>query len=209
MWGLAWTTNRTYGSGEKRFIQFCLSNRLMSQEGDILPASEGNLIYFASYLARTVKHSTIKLYLAAVRNLHISCGHGDPLSGKLLLKIKRSSGVFYATMVSHTFFVNQSLRGFYKPLSQFCTPGWGVGTLLWSGQPSLSPFLRSFAVASLLIRGFRDFAPRLTCPLTVCHPIPVWLPRSGCLFFLRLPRPTPFAKGTRLLLHAPPHRFAR
>ena len=58
----------------------------MSQEGDILPASEGTLIYFASYLARTVKHSTIKLYLAAVRNLHISCGHGDPLSGKLLLK---------------------------------------------------------------------------------------------------------------------------
>ena len=81
-WGLAWTTNRTYGSGEKRFIQFCLSNRLMSQEGDILPASEGTLIYFASYLARTVKHSTIKLHLAAVRNLHISCGHGDPPSGK-------------------------------------------------------------------------------------------------------------------------------
>ena len=78
-WGLAWSTNHTCGSGEKRFIQFCLSNRLMSQEGDILPASEGTLIYFASYLARTVKHSTFKLYLAAVRNLHISCGHGDPL----------------------------------------------------------------------------------------------------------------------------------
>ena len=61
-------------------------NRLISSEGDILPASEGTLIYFSSYLARTVKHSTIKLYLAAVRNLHISCGHGDPLLGKLLLK---------------------------------------------------------------------------------------------------------------------------
>ena len=59
-WGLAWTTNRTYRSGENRFIQFCLSNRLMSQEGDILSASEGTLIYFASYLARTFKHSTIK-----------------------------------------------------------------------------------------------------------------------------------------------------
>ena len=59
----------------------------MSQEGDILPASEGTLIYFASYLARTVKHSTFKLYLATVRNLHISCGHGDPLSGKLLLRV--------------------------------------------------------------------------------------------------------------------------
>ena len=58
----------------------------MSNDGDILHASEGTLIYFASYLARTVKHGTIKLYLAAVCNLHISCGHGDPLVGKLLLK---------------------------------------------------------------------------------------------------------------------------
>ena len=61
-------------------------NRIVSDQGDILPASEGTLIYFASYLARSVRHSTIKLYLAAVRNLHISCGHGDPLQGKLLLK---------------------------------------------------------------------------------------------------------------------------
>lgn len=61
-------------------------NRLVSANGDILPASEGTLIYFASYLARTVRHSTIKLYLAAVRNLHISCGHSDPLAGRLLLK---------------------------------------------------------------------------------------------------------------------------
>ena len=85
-WGLAWTTHRTYTSGEKQFIQFCLMNRLISSEGDILPASEGTLIYFASYLARKVKHGTIKLYLAAVRNLHISRGHGDPLKGKLLLR---------------------------------------------------------------------------------------------------------------------------
>ena len=96
---------------------------------------------------------------------------------------KRSSRVFYATKVSHAFFVNPSLRGFCKPLSQFCTPGWGITTLLWSWQPSLSPFS-----LSLLIRGFRDFAPRLTCPLTMCHFIPVWLARSGCLFFLRLLR---------------------
>ena len=61
-------------------------NKLISSEGDILPASEGTLIYFSSYLARKVKHSTIKLYLAVVRNLHISCGYGDPLLGKLLLK---------------------------------------------------------------------------------------------------------------------------
>ena len=84
--GLAWSINRTYTAGEKCFLQFCLMIRLISPSGNILPASEGTLIYFATYLARTVKHSTIKLYLAAVHNLHISCGHGDPLLGNLLLQ---------------------------------------------------------------------------------------------------------------------------
>ena len=42
-------------------------------------------IYFASNLARTVRHCTIKLYLAAVRNLHITAGYSNPLKGKLHL----------------------------------------------------------------------------------------------------------------------------
>ena len=61
-------------------------NRVISPTGHVLPASEGTLVYFASYLARTVRHSTIKLYLAAVRNLHISARYNDPLKGKLLLR---------------------------------------------------------------------------------------------------------------------------
>ena len=85
-WALSWNTNRTYTSGEKRFIQFCLMNRLGTPTGDILPSSEGTLIYFASYLARTVRHGTIKTYLAAVRNLLIISGYKDPLRGRLLLK---------------------------------------------------------------------------------------------------------------------------
>ena len=40
-WRLAWRTNRTYGSGERRFIRFCLMHRLVHDSGDILPASEG------------------------------------------------------------------------------------------------------------------------------------------------------------------------
>ena len=85
-WGLAENTNRARSSGEKRFLQFCLMNRIFSLDGDVLPASEGTLIYFASYLARTVRHNTIKLYLAAVRNLHVTAGYPDPLKGKLLLR---------------------------------------------------------------------------------------------------------------------------
>ena len=77
-------------------------NRLLSPTGDVLPASEGTLIYFASYLARTVRHSTIKLYLAAVRNLHIRSGFSDPVVDRPLLK----KGYFYAIKVPHVPYVN-------------------------------------------------------------------------------------------------------
>ena len=60
-------------------------NRLQSPSGEVLPASEGTLIYFASYLARrSVRHCTIKLYLAEIRNLHITAGLPDPMLGKVL-----------------------------------------------------------------------------------------------------------------------------
>ena len=172
----------------------------MSPEGDIPPSSEGKLILidFASYLARTVK-----LYLAPVRNLQISCGYGDPLSGKSPLKKILRGNLRYQGQ-SHI--LRQPIT---KRLSKICTLGWGITTLLWSGQPPPSPFLHFSAAEKLLFRGFRHFTPRLTCPLTVCHSIPVWLPHSECLFLLRLPRPMPFTKGICLLLHAPPPRFVR
>ena len=85
-WALSANTNQTYSSGEKRFLQLCLMNRLTTPGGAILPASEGTLVYFASYLARTVCHSTMKMCLAAVRNLHIISGYEDPLRGHLLLR---------------------------------------------------------------------------------------------------------------------------
>ena len=69
-------------------------NWLLGLDGDVLSASEGTLIYFASYLARTVRHCTFKLPLAAVRNLHLTAGHSDSLKDKLLLhKILR--GIFH------------------------------------------------------------------------------------------------------------------
>ena len=42
---LSWNTKCTLTSGEKRFISFCLMNRLISPTGDILPASEGTLFF--------------------------------------------------------------------------------------------------------------------------------------------------------------------
>ena len=70
-------------------------NRLTTPTGDILPASEGNFVYFASFLARTVRQSTIKIDLAAVRNLHIVSGYEDPLQGRYSLE--KSYGAFCVT----------------------------------------------------------------------------------------------------------------
>ena len=136
-WGLAWRTNRTYGSGERRFIRFCLMHRLVHDSGDILPAFEGTLIYFASYLAWSVCHSTIRLYLAAVRNLHISCGHSDPLVGKLLLR-KVLRGIL-------------RYQGQHRVLRQPVTPGvlLAIGPFLrsWLGSSDFSMVWAAFTLA--------------------------------------------------------------
>ena len=84
-WGLAKNINRAYSCREKHFLELCLMNRLLGTDGDVLPASEATLVYFASYLARTVRHSTIKLYLAAVRNLHITAGYNELLLRRKIL----------------------------------------------------------------------------------------------------------------------------
>ena len=60
--------------------------RLLIPLGEVLPASEGTLVYFAPYLATSVHHSTIKLNFAVVRNLHIIVGFPAPIKGTLLLR---------------------------------------------------------------------------------------------------------------------------
>ena len=64
-WGLAKNTTRAYNCGEKRFLEFYLMNHLLGLDWDVLPASEGTLVYFASYLARTVRHSAIEPLLSS------------------------------------------------------------------------------------------------------------------------------------------------
>ena len=62
-----------------------------------LPASEDVLIRFCCHLADTLHHSSIKVYLSAIRSLHIEEGHPSPLVGCLRLQrvlrgIKRHQG---------------------------------------------------------------------------------------------------------------------
>ena len=61
--GLADSTQKTYLSGQQRYLRFC-------ESGDRIPApaSEETLVLFVSHLAKEgLGHRTIKVYLAAVR----------------------------------------------------------------------------------------------------------------------------------------------
>ncbi|CAB3978545.1 Retrovirus-related Pol poly from transposon 412 [Paramuricea clavata] len=93
---VAASTKQTYSAGEKRFIAFVKLYR--PHEGKhLLPASEETLVQFLAYLAKTIKHTSIKNYLAAVR--HFPIQNGFPLDCQkmsrlqlVLRGIKRSQG---------------------------------------------------------------------------------------------------------------------
>ena len=70
----ATSTRRTYSTSERHFIQFCLSHKLISPKHPFLPAHESTLIHFVTHLSNTVCYGTIKVYLAAINNLHIEFG---------------------------------------------------------------------------------------------------------------------------------------
>ena len=92
---LAVSSQKTYSSGEKRFIDFCY--KLHLNPNHILPTNENMLVYFATYMARSVRAGTIKVYLSAIRYMHIVNGHNLDLKSFLRLQyilkgIKRSQG---------------------------------------------------------------------------------------------------------------------
>lgn len=79
---LAHTSQKTYKSAQKLFLEFCRECNTPA-----LPASEQLLILFIADLSARVCYSTARTYLAAIRHLHISHGYGDPLQGCLQLDL--------------------------------------------------------------------------------------------------------------------------
>ena len=92
--GLAPSTRRVYVSAQRRYAELCRQEGL---EGALVPADEQSLMRFASLLADNLHHSSIKVYLSAVRSLPIDNGLPDPLVNCLQLQhlfrdIKRVQG---------------------------------------------------------------------------------------------------------------------
>ena len=95
--GIASSTRRTYSSAQRKFLEFCHWSQSVHPNGSPLPASEWTLMLFASHLSNTIKASSIKVYLAAIRSLHLENGFPNPLANCLRLErvipgIKRCQG---------------------------------------------------------------------------------------------------------------------
>lgn len=72
--GLADSTQRTYRSGQNKYITFCKAWGFRA-----VPASEKVLCRFVAHTADAgLRYRTIKVYLSAVRFLHIAEGEKDP-----------------------------------------------------------------------------------------------------------------------------------
>ena len=92
---IAASTEQTYTSAEKRFLDFCSLYRPTS--GRCFPVDEDTLIQYTAFLAKSIKYSSIKGYLAAVRHFHIRRGFVLDLNKCLRLQLvcrgnKRSQG---------------------------------------------------------------------------------------------------------------------
>ena len=94
--GLAPSTRRTYASAQSKFISFCRQLGKLHPSGSPCPTDEWTLC-LVTFLARTLQHSSIKVYLSGIRALHIDQGFPDLLADCLRLQrvvrgIKRCQG---------------------------------------------------------------------------------------------------------------------
>lgn len=95
-----WTVNRGLHQSDLQFRGKAVVGLLPVNRPTNLPmspASEELLMKFVAYLAQSIKHSSIKCYLAAVRHLHIRMGYELDLKKFVRLQlvcrwVKRSLG---------------------------------------------------------------------------------------------------------------------
>lgn len=76
-------TRRTYDYAQKQYLLYC-----DKYDFNVMPASEKQIVAFVAYFNKWgLCFSTITVYLAAVRNLHVSSGFADPLRDRPRIKL--------------------------------------------------------------------------------------------------------------------------
>ena len=171
---IATSTCRSYSAGERQFIRFCLGHRLVSPGYPLLPARETTLIHFVTHLSSSVSHGTIRVYLAAVKNLHVEFGYSldfasMPLLYKTLRGIKTSLGTPKRTRLPITISILHSIHDKLKP-GQSLDPDssmlWAAFTLAFFGFLRCSEFTCSgtFDITSHMSRSDITFQPSIFRP---------------------------------------------
>lgn len=171
---VAASTKQTYTSGERRFLDFCtLHSR---HKWTHLPTNDETLIQYVAYLAKTIKHSSIKGFVAAVRHLPIRSGYDLDLKKFLCLQlichgIKRSQGD--STRIRLPITINH-LKLFFQLLAIPTTTNydsimiWAAMTLAFFWFPPLGRNylqLTLFMYTPLVSRGYNLF-PQFSKPWT-------------------------------------------
>ena len=77
--GVAQSTRRTYQSGLNAYFSFCTRFNIIT-----VPASSLTLQYFCVDKSHLVSYKTLKVYLAAIRLMHIENGFPDPTTDESL-----------------------------------------------------------------------------------------------------------------------------
>jgi len=82
--GLAVNTRSTYIAGQRRYQNFCRAINATS-----IPTSEQTLLLFATHLADSnITYSTIKLYVSAIRHMHVTEGCHEEFYSQLTPQVQ-------------------------------------------------------------------------------------------------------------------------
>ena len=65
------STRKSYATAQSQFLSFCRQLGRIHSSGSPFPADDWTLCLFATFLAGSLQHSSIKVYLSGVRALHI------------------------------------------------------------------------------------------------------------------------------------------
>ena len=140
-------TRSTYAAGIRRYTNFCKATKLRT-----LPASESTLILFVTHLATSnISQATIKVYLSAVRHVHVLRGLHNSFSQQLTPRLQIIlKGIKKHQAISHPPRVRLPITiHILKRLETSCHIRNPLTQKLCSGEPVVLPFLASCVSVSL------------------------------------------------------------
>jgi hypothetical protein len=150
------STQKTYRSQLRRFLQFCLDFKCSP-----IPVSQETLVAYVAYLARSLSASSIPNYLNVIRILHLEAGLPNPLEGNFELNmlkrgIKREKGVPPCQKAPITV---EILKNMY-PLLDLSKPSdlsfWSIALIAFFGflrKSSVLPESSKFDPKKTILRG--------------------------------------------------------